>query len=107
MSRNRIIVNGMTIEVEGNDVVVIGGTVYVNDTPVHSGLSGKVDIIWHGDLASLAADGSVTCQDIYGDVVAGHSVNCKAVPGKCASRQSGGSYGVNGNITAGHSVRFR
>lgn len=110
MSRNRIIVNGLTIEVEGCNVGVIGGTVYVDGLPVHSGLTGKVEIIWHGDLASLETDSSVTCQNIYGDVVAGHSVNCKSVPGKSVSRQPNsfhGSHGVNGNITAGHSVNIR
>jgi hypothetical protein len=97
----------VTVEVEGSNVAVIGGTVYVNGQPVHSGLSGKVDIIWHGDLASLEADCSVTCQDVYGDVAAGHSVNCKSVPGRPGSRQPSGSHGVNGNISAGHSVNIR
>jgi hypothetical protein len=106
MSRNRIVVNGMTVEVDGNNVAIRNGTVYVDGLPVHSGLSGVVDIIWHGDLANLEADGSVTCQDVYGDVAAGNSVKCRSVPGRHGSRQAGGSYGINGNITAGNSVRF-
>lgn len=106
MSRNRIVVNGMTVEVEGSNVAIRGGTVYVDGLPVHSGLSGVVDIIWHGDLAKLEAEGLVTCQDVYGDVVAGHSVNCKGVPGRSGTRQPSSSHGVNGNITAGHSVRI-
>lgn len=107
MNRNRITVNGMTIEVEGSNVAIRGGTLYVNGLAVHSGLSGTVDIIWHGDLANLEAEGSVTCQDIHGDVVAGNSVYCKNVPGRAGTRNVTNAHGVNGNITAGNSVHIR
>lgn len=107
MSRNKIIVNGTTVEVEGNNVAIRGGTVYVDGLPVHSGLSGVVEIIWHGNLASLEAEGSVTCDSIYGNVAAGNSVHCKHLLGTVSTEQPSNSSRGNVNISAGNSVHVR
>lgn len=104
MSRNRIIVNSISFDVEGENVSIRNGTLYVSGASVASGLNGTVHIIWEGELASLETDASVECQNVYGNVTAGHSVHCKSVPGKFANKQPTNSHGHNGNISAGHSV---
>ena len=50
------------------------GKIIVDGDVVASGLSGNVTIEWQGEMATLKADGSVHCQDVYGDVDAGGSI---------------------------------
>lgn len=109
MAISRIEINGVVFEVEGNNVSFRNGVVYVDGVAVASGLSGNVHVIWHGDLASLDADGSVDCQNIYGSVNAGGSVRCSDIAGHV---NAGGSVkvktpgGFGGSATAsasGHS----
>lgn len=110
MSKNKIIINGKPIEVEGNNVSIRNGTVYIDGVPVHSSLSGVVEIIWHGNLASLEAEGSVTCDNIYGNVSAGNSVHCKNLIYTANSdnpEQPISSSRANCNIKAGNSVHVR
>lgn len=110
MSKNKIIINGKAIEVEGNNVTIRNGTVYIDGVPVDSGLSGVVQIIWQGDLASLEAEGSVTCDNIYGNVSAGNSVHCKNFIQTVNSNnpeQPISSSRANCNIRAGNSVHIR
>lgn len=92
MTVNRITINGVTVEVEGENVSVRAGVIYVDGVAVQSQLSGDVHVFWHGDLASLEADGSVSCRDVDGDVTAGGSVECRH---------------VEGSVTAGGSVHTR
>lgn len=88
--KNRIVINGVVIEVDGSNVSVCDGVIYVNGIPVQSQLAGNVHIYWHGDLASLDADGSVECENIHGNITAGGSVRCGD---------------ISGNVTAGGSVK--
>lgn len=92
MTVNRITINGVTVEVEGENVSVLNGVIYVDGVAVQSQLSGDVHVLWHGDLASLEADGSVSCRNVDGDVTAGGSVQCRH---------------VEGSVTAGGSVHTR
>ena len=96
MSRNRIVINGMASEIEGNDVLVLNGTVYVDGIPVRTGMSGEVHIFWHGDLATLSADGSVNCQDVCGDVSSASFVHCRDVAGRITA---GGSVSVQPSVS--------
>lgn len=104
MGKNRITVNGVTYEVEGNNVSVRNGVIYVDGVVVHSGLDNSVHITWHGDLASLKSDGAVTCNSIHGDVIAGGSVNCKNVDGNVGVHGSVNVTTCQGDIIAGGSV---
>lgn len=89
MSKNRLIVNDIAIEVEdGARITLRNGVLYVDGNAVQSQLSGEIHVHWHGDLASLQADGSVTCRNVDGNVTAGGSVNCRNIEG---SVNAGGS----------------
>jgi len=92
--KNRIVINGVAIEVEGSNVSVRGDTVYVEARRVASGLSGEVHIFWDGDLAMLDADGSVTCNSVRGNVTAGGSVRCGDIAGHVTA---GGSIHSSGS----------
>ena len=104
MGKNRITVNGVTYEVEGNNVSVHNGVIYVDGNVVHSVLDNSVHITWHGDLASLQTDGAVTCNSVQGDVIAGGSVSCYKVDGNVGSHSSVNVRQCNGNIFALGSV---
>lgn len=105
MGKNRITVNGVTYEVEGNNISVINGVIYADGVAVHSGLENSVHITWHGDLASLRTDGSVTCGSVEGDVIAGGSVKCHNVSGNVGAHGSVKAGGCGGSIIAGGSVK--
>lgn len=102
MATNRIVINGVSVEIEGNDVRVSQGVIYVDGVPLQSQLSGDVHIIWHGDLASLEADGSVTCRDVDGDITAGGSVNCRNVEGSVSAGGSIHTRGESSVAAVGH-----
>lgn len=103
---NRIIINGVTIDVTGNNVSIKNGTVLVNGNTIKTGLSGIVQIKFEGELASLETDGNVECGNVQGDVRCGGSFQGGDVRG---SVDCGGSFtgkNVNGNIDAGGSVKI-
>jgi hypothetical protein len=108
MAISRIEINGVVFEVEGNNVSFRNGVVYVDGVAVASGLSGNVHVIWHGDLASLDADGSVDCKNVYGSVNAGGSVHCSDIGGHVNAggsikvKASGGSASASASAS-GHS----
>ncbi len=104
MAKNRMTINGVTYEVEGNNISVRNGVIYVDGVVVHSGLDNSVHITWRGDLASLQADGSVTCGSVEGDVIAGGSVNCHNVSGNVGAHGSVKAGKCDGNIIAKGSV---
>lgn len=105
---NRIVINGVAIEVEGSNVSMRAGTIYVDDQPVQSGLSGQVHVYWYGNLASLEANGPVTCHgDVYGNVRANGPVSCDDVRG--STKANGPVWGsrVGGNVSANGPVNIR
>ncbi len=104
---NRIVVNGVSIEVYGVNVRVSGGSIYVDDRPVASGISGLVHVCWYGDLASLDANGPVTCHgNVYGDVSANGRVHCHEVQGSCNANGRVGAARVGGSIYANGRVNI-
>lgn len=99
--KNRIVINGVAIEVEGGNVSVYNGTLYIDDRPVQSGLSGQVHVYWYGDLATLDADGPVTLHgNVYGNVSANGRVDCHEVKGSCHANGRVGAARVGGSIHA-------
>lgn len=105
MGKNRIVVNGISFEVEGSNVSIHSGNIYVNGASVCSVLDQDVHIYWHGELASLQANGQVTCGDIHGDVTANGRVNCQNVAGEVSSNGRVQANRVYNNINANGSVR--
>lgn len=105
---NRIVVNGIAVEVEGSNVRVSGGSIYVDDCPVAQGLSGKVHVCWYGDLASLSANGEATIHgNVYGNVHANGPIACQEVSGSAKANGWVGAARVGGNINANGSVNIR
>ena len=102
-----VTINGKKFEAHGNNVSVSSGAVYVDGVKIEDGLSGVVDIVWDGPLASLEAEGSVTCGDVHGDVTGGNSVTCKNVRGSVKAGNSVTCRDVGGSCRAGNSVSRR
>ncbi len=106
MSKNRIVVNGTTIEVEGSNVTIRSGTVYVDEVSICSVQDQEIHVYWHGDLAQLQAGGSVTCGDVHGNVTANGSVDCQDVAGRISSNGRVQAARAYNNINANGSVRI-
>lgn len=89
----------------GRSVSIRNGVVTIDGARQDGTLSGQVEIkITEGVLERLEADGSVTCGEVRGDVMAGGSVRCGDVGGTV---QAGGSItcgNVRGSLMAGGSV---
>lgn len=100
-----VTINGKTYK--GNKVRVNGNKVYVDGKRVDHGevTDGILEVKVTGDLVSLEADGSVTCDNVNGTAQAGGSIKCGDVGGNV---QAGGSVKcgeVSGSVMAGGSVR--
>jgi hypothetical protein len=94
---NRVQINGQNFDVEGDNVTIISrnGSVIVNGKPLVGGLSGTVDLKIEGAVATVEADGNVSCGDVAGDVDAHGSVTCGNVQGGV---DAGGSVTTRGNV---------
>lgn len=105
---NQIIINGKVIQTTGNNISVIGDTIYVDGEKMESGLSGIVELKFIGDLANLNTKGSATVNgDVKGDVDAGGSITISGSVG--GDVDAGGSIrcgNVEGNVDAGGSIRM-
>jgi hypothetical protein len=104
---NQIIINGKSINVQGNNISVINDKVYVDGKLVESGLSGRVEISFKGDLANLKTDGSATVHgDVRRDVIASGSVKCHNVEGDVDASGSVNCGKIGGNVRASGSIRM-
>jgi hypothetical protein len=99
-------VNGVEIECpDGASVSVINGQVIINGVAAGE-KSNNITIDLKGTLISLRADrGSVTCENVTGNVDAGGSVNCKDVGGSVDAGGSVDCGNVGGDVEAGGSVK--
>ena len=101
-----VTINGKTYV--GNNVTIRGKKVFIDGKEQGStGDANPVDVIVKGVLEHLDAEGSVTCEEVQGNVSAGGSVECGDVGGIV---QAGGSVHcgkVGGMIQAGGSVHHR
>lgn len=98
---NRITINGVTIETDGNSIHVSSdGNVSVGGVTVSSGHTGTVNVKFEGDLASLTCNGSATVEgSVQKDVDAGGSVTVGGNVG--GDVDAGGSITVGGNVGGG------
>lgn len=102
-----ITINGNQYSIAGGNIVVNNGKITVDGQALVKGLSGSVNIKFEGGLASLTADGSVSCGDVFGNVAAGGGVDCASVGGNVDAGGSVRAASVKGSITAGGSVMLR
>jgi hypothetical protein len=95
--KTTVVYNGKTFQFDGDGCSVVSknGRLFVNGVEVATGLAGPVELHVTGTLASLSADGSVSCGDVTGDVTANGSVTTGVVRGNV---KAGGSVSVNGNV---------
>lgn len=100
-----ITINGKTFT--GNNVDVVGGRVIIDGVEQMSGQSGVLEVrVLEGTIHNLKADGSVSCNNVTGNVAAGGSVNCDDVGGNVAAGGSVNCDNVGGKVSAGGSVRM-
>ena len=93
--------NGVTHHVNGKNVSIKNGSVYVDGELVVDGLhemEQPVEIHWEGDLASLVTTGSVTCGNVEGNVETQGQVNCGDVGGHVNTTGAVTARTVNGSI---------
>ena len=94
----------------GDSIDIVGGRVIIDGNEVDiEGLTGTdtrkvVIVVKNGDIGSLRTDGSVSCADVKGDIVAGGSVNCDDIGGDLKSSGSVNCGDVGGSVEAGGSV---
>ena len=107
----RMTVNGQVINVEGNrisNVSMINDKIIIGGQTVISNLSGNVHVTWEGGtIENLTSDGSITCNDVAGNVSALGSVTCNDVIGSvCAGGSIVAKGYLKGSISAGGSVKI-
>ena len=101
---NRIVINGVVFEVEGNNISIQNGKVKVDGKDINVELGTNATLKVEGYLMNLTTDRSVECGNVQGDVDAGGSVHCGNVEGNIDAGGSVHGSGVGGNIDAGGSV---
>lgn len=100
-----ITINGKIIHVEGNaSISVSNDEVRIGGKVVESGLSGIVEVKWEGPLASLTADGDVTCKDVQGNVSAGGDLRAEVVRGNANAGGDIRAGTISGSVRAGGDV---
>lgn len=77
---SRIVINGESFEVHGNNIVVTNDSITVDGETIKSGLSGIIKVQWEGDVANLTAHNVEISGTVKGDVNA-HNVDCHLVGG--------------------------
>lgn len=104
------------MKLEINGITLFGRTVSLKNGVLK--IDGKkVDIqptdnafeirVLEGTIQELSSDGSVTCNDVKGNVSAGGSVKCGSVGGNASAGGSINCDGIAGNAVAGGSIRGR
>lgn len=100
-----IVINGVRISVEGNDVSISNGIVKVGGKTITEGLSGIVEIRWEGPVANVRSDSSVVVNgDVTGNVAAGSHVSCDNVGGSVAAGSHISCESIGGNASAGSHI---
>lgn len=106
MGSNSITVNGQRIEAPvGASISVINDIVYINGVASTEALKGIVEIRIEGRVGAVTVErGSVTCQNVEGDLTASGSVKCGNVSGNVKASGSIKCGSVGGSIKASGSV---
>jgi hypothetical protein len=104
---NTIIINGVRIQTNGNNISVVGNSICVDGTQVSTNLVGTVEVKFEGDIASLKTNGSATINgNVKGSVDAGGSITCGDVSGDVDAGGSVRCGKVQGDVDAGGSIRM-
>ncbi len=77
---NQILINGVSHQVNGNNISIKDDKIFVNGVLVESGLSGIVKVEFTGDLANLDCASATITGSVFGDVD-GTTINCGNVGG--------------------------
>lgn len=105
---SRVTINGKTIITSGKIIIVDGGNIICDGDVIETGLSGIVEIIFEGDLASLKCDCGVTVNgNVHSDVNAGSCVKCGDVGGNVRAGSSVDCGNVQGDVRAGSGVTMK
>jgi hypothetical protein len=105
---NSITINGVRIEVQGSasNISIRNGNLTIGGSVVKTGLSGQVQVVWDGPLASLDCDGNADTGNVSGNVSAGNGVKVSGdVGGSVSAGNSVTCQKVGGSIQAGGSVK--
>ena len=101
---NKIVVNGKTIQCNGNNVSIVNNKVFVDGKEISDEAVKKCDVYIYGDVENISCEGSIQCNDVKGDIECGGSVNCDNVGGSINCGGSCNCDEVKGNVTAGGSI---
>lgn len=103
---NRIVINGKTLNCSGSNISIINNQIFVDGKQVSGDVTKKCDVHIYGDVGNIDCEGSVSCNNVNGDIFAGGSVNCDDVGGNVHCGGSCNCDEVKGNVNAGGSVRM-
>jgi len=102
--KSTVIVNGKKYKVEGNNISVQNGKIYVDGKLINKKEAKANNIIIEGNVENIETDLSVSCNNVKGDIKAGGSINCDNVGGNITASGSVNCDRVNGDINAKGSV---
>ena len=101
---SNITINGVSYS--GNNITMRGGKVIIDGVVQDQTVAGVVEVrVSGGTLASLDCDGSVTCNDVKGNVNAGGSVKSATIYGNANAGGSIKCKDIGGNASAGGSIK--
>lgn len=103
--KNKITVNGVTFEVEGNNVSIINDRIYVDGKEITSGIDLRPQIKWDGPAANVTVDkGDLECGDISGNAYSDGSIHCKNIGGQATAAGSMSAGNIGGDVCVGGSI---
>lgn len=103
---NKIVVNGKTIECNGNSISIIDNKIFVDGKEVSTEAVKDCNVYIYGDVQNIKCEGSVNCNNVQGDIQAGGSVNCDDVGGNINCGGSCNCDLITGNVTAGGNINM-
>ena len=101
---NRITINGKTVRCNGTNITIQNNNIIVDGKVISTEAVEKSDVTIYGDVENIKCEGSVSCDNVKGNIDAGGSVSCDDVGG---SIECGGSVhcdSIAGDVKAGGSI---
>ena len=103
---NKIVVNGKQIICSGNNISIIDNKVFVDGKEISNEAIERSNVYIYGDVQNIKCEGSVSCNNVKGDIQARGSVNCDDVGGNINCGGSCNCDSLEGNVTAGGSINM-